>query len=58
MTEDEAATVLKTASGKGTGHVKAVKASKGGRYGATHAATETGDKRAARSHTRRRRSPK
>ena len=33
---------LKTASGKGTGYVKVVKASKG-HYGATHAATETGE---------------
>ena len=42
MTEEQAAEVLKTASGKGTGYVKVVKASKG-RYGATHAATETGE---------------
>jgi len=42
MTEDQAAKVLRTASGNGTGYVKAVKASKG-RYGATHAATETGE---------------
>jgi integrase len=42
MTEAQAAKVLKTASGRGTGYVRVVKASKG-RYGATHAATETGD---------------
>jgi integrase len=42
MTQDQATKVLKTASGKATGYVKAVKASKGG-YGATHAATETGE---------------
>jgi len=42
MTEAQAAKVLKTASGKATGFVKVVKASKG-QYGATHAATETGD---------------
>jgi integrase len=42
MTQAQAARVLKTASGKGTGYIKVVKASKG-RYGATHAATETGD---------------
>jgi integrase len=45
MTQDQATKVLKTASGKTTGYVKAVKAVKAskGRYGATHAATETGD---------------
>jgi integrase len=42
MTEAQAAKVLKTASGKATGYVKVVKASKG-RNGATHAATETGE---------------
>ena len=42
MTEDQAAQVLRTASGNGTGYVKVVKASKGS-YGATHAATETGE---------------
>lgn len=42
MTEEQAASVLKTASGKGTGYVRVVKASTG-RYGATHAATETGE---------------
>jgi integrase len=42
MTEDQAAKVLKTASGKTTRYVRVVKASKG-RYGATHAATETGE---------------
>jgi integrase len=42
MTQEQAATVLKTASGKATGHVRVVKASSG-RYGATHAATETGE---------------
>ena len=42
MTEAQAAKLLKTASGKATGFVKVVKASKG-RYGATHAATETGE---------------
>jgi integrase len=42
MTQDQAATVLKTASGKATGYVMVVKASNG-RYGATHAATETGE---------------
>ena len=42
MTEAQAAKVLKTASGKGTGYVMVVKAS-AGRYGATHAATETGE---------------
>ena len=41
MTQEQASRVLKTASGKATGYVKVVKASKG-RYGATHAATETG----------------
>jgi integrase len=42
MTQDQAATVLKTASGKANGYVRVVKASNG-RYGATHAATETGE---------------
>jgi integrase len=42
MTEAQAGKVLKAASGQATGFVKVVKASKG-RYGATHAATETGD---------------
>jgi integrase len=42
MTQKQAATVLKTASGKATGYVRVVKASNG-RYGATHAATETGE---------------
>jgi hypothetical protein len=42
MTQEQAATVLKAASGKGTGYARVVKVSKG-RYGATHAATETGE---------------
>jgi integrase len=42
MTQDQAAKVLKTASGRATGYVKVVKSSKG-RYGASHAATETGE---------------
>lgn len=42
MTQEQAAKVLKTASGKATGYVRVVKASKG-RYGATHAATGTGE---------------
>jgi integrase len=42
MTQEQATKVLKAASGKATGYVKVVKASKG-RYGATHAATETGE---------------
>jgi len=42
MTQEQAARVLKTASGKATGYVRVVKASNG-RYGATHAATETGE---------------
>ena len=42
MTQEQAAKVLKTAGGKTTTYVKVVKASKG-RYGATHAATETGE---------------
>ncbi len=42
MTQAQAATVLKTASGKATGYIRVVKASNG-RYGATHAATETGE---------------
>ena len=42
MTQDQAAKVLKTASGKATGYIRVVKAS-AGRYGATHAATETGE---------------
>ena len=42
MTEAQAAKVLKTASGKATGYIRVVKASNG-RYGATHAATETGE---------------
>jgi integrase len=42
MTQEQAATVLKAAGGKTTGYVKVVKASKG-RYGATHAVTETGE---------------
>src|SRR3984957_10264807 len=40
MTQQQAAKVLKTASGRETGYPRVVKASKG-RYGATHAATET-----------------
>jgi hypothetical protein len=42
MTQEQAAKVLKTASGKATGYVRVVEASNG-RYGATHAATETGE---------------
>jgi len=42
MTQEQAAKVLKTASTRGTGYIRVVKASKG-RYGATHAATETGE---------------
>src|ERR1700722_11140291 len=42
MTQGQAATVLKTASGKATGYVRVVKANNG-RYGATHTATETGE---------------
>jgi integrase len=42
MTQGQAATVLKTASNKGTGYVRVVKAS-AGRYGAYHAATENGE---------------
>ena len=42
MTEVQAAKVLMTTSGNGTGYVKVVKASKG-RYGAAHAATEMGE---------------
>jgi integrase len=42
MTQEQAVTVLKTASGKATAYVRAVKASNG-RYGATHAASETGE---------------
>jgi len=38
MTQEQAAKVLKAASGKATGYVKVVKAGKG-RYGATHAAS-------------------
>ena len=41
MTQEQAAKVLKTANGGPTGYVKVVKASSG-RYGATHAATESG----------------
>jgi integrase len=41
MTQDQAAKVLKTATGGPTAYVKVVKASSG-RYGATHAATESG----------------
>jgi hypothetical protein len=42
MTEEQAGKVLRAATGQATIFVKVVKASKG-RYGATHAATETGD---------------
>lgn len=42
MTQAQAGKGLKTASGQETGYVKVVKASKG-RYGASHAATETGE---------------
>ena len=42
MTQEQAAKVLKTASGRATIYVRVVKASSG-RYGATHAATETGE---------------
>jgi integrase len=42
MTEAQASKVLNAASGQATGYVKVVKASNG-RYGATHAATETGE---------------
>jgi integrase len=42
MTQEQAAKVLKAASGKATGYVRVVRASKG-RYGATHAATESGE---------------
>jgi len=41
MTEDQAARVLKAATGRATAYVKVVNASNG-RYGATHAATESG----------------
>jgi integrase len=40
MTQDQAARLLKTARGTVTGYVRVVKASNG-RYGATHASTET-----------------
>jgi len=42
MTEEQAGKVLRAATGHATVYVKVVKASKG-RYGATHAATETSD---------------
>jgi integrase len=42
MTQEQAAKMLKAASGHTTGFAKVVKASKG-RYGATHAATDTGE---------------
>lgn len=42
MTQAQASKMLKAASGKTSGFVKVVKASKG-RYGVTHAATETGE---------------
>jgi hypothetical protein len=42
MTQAQASKVLRAAGGQATGFVKVVKASKG-RYGATHAATETGE---------------
>ena len=42
MTEEQASKVLHAASGQATAYVKVVKISKG-RYGATHAATETGE---------------
>jgi integrase len=42
MTEEQASKVLRAATGQATIYVKVVKASKG-RYGATHAATETGE---------------
>jgi integrase len=42
MTEEQASKVLNAASGQATGYVKVVKASNG-RYGATHAATDTGE---------------
>ncbi len=41
MTEEQAAAVIKTARGQISGYVRVVKASNG-RYGVTHAATETG----------------
>jgi integrase len=41
MTQEQAAKVLKTANGGSSGYVKVVKASSG-RYGATHASTESG----------------
>ena len=42
MTEEQASTVLKAASGQPTAYVKVVKASNG-RYGASHAASENGE---------------
>ena len=42
MTQAQAGKVLKAAGGQATGFVKVVRASKG-RYGASHAATETGE---------------
>ena len=42
MTEEQASQVLSAASGHATGYAKVVKASNG-RYGATHAATDTGE---------------
>jgi hypothetical protein len=42
MSEDEAAKVLRAASGQATGYVKVVTVS-AGKYAATHAATETGE---------------
>ena len=57
MTEEQAAKVLKAASGKATGYVRVVKASKG-RYGATHAATETGELACGTKPQRTRRSRK
>lgn len=42
MTQAQASKVLKAAGGQATGFIKVVRASKG-KYGATHAATETGE---------------
>lgn len=55
MTQAQAGKGLKAASGQETGYVKVEKASKG-RYGASHAATETGEMACGTKPPRTRRS--
>jgi hypothetical protein len=57
MTQEQAARVLRAASGGPTAYVKVVKAS-AGRYGATRASAESGELACGTRQTSARRSPR